>query len=378
MSVKGFLESVRSNQLRGWVYLTEDPSKYLEVVAEFEGQQIGRGTANLYREDLTKGGIGAGDHAFVMNLDQILAAEQLTAVKVFALQGNDSRTLLPTIGKTEVLKQHRPERYTGLPLAPTDDTQWPVFVLGAARSGTSAIAQALLSSGGYEGHEEGHLLPLLQRLLNAVHVFYADNADEARGMRDTFISRVPPTYFIGSVRGLFAHLPKKLYPTGRWIDKTPKAEMIAVAPILREIWPNARFIFMRRRAIENVASRMRKFPTFSFDEHCADWASVMKTWLYVRDKLGNAAIELDQVALARDPERFGQEMSRFLGLEGKTDILFKQAIKLDHPEQTSTAFASTYSLEKMDWTPEQKRKMIQSCGELMTSFAYGLDERYFL
>ena len=45
---------------------------------------------------------------------------------------------------------------------------YPVFVVGAARSGTSAMAQALVKATRYQGFAEGHVLDIAIRVGNAV------------------------------------------------------------------------------------------------------------------------------------------------------------------------------------------------------------------
>jgi len=138
-----------------------------------------------------------------------------------------------------------PERKLSLtPIAwpgPASDLEHhPLFILGAARSGTSAVAHALLTAAGFEGNEEGHLFDMLTPLLAGARRFDDSKADE-------------------------------------------------------------QFVFMKRREIENVASRMRKFK-FDFAHNCREWATVMEAWLSVREGVAEAALELDQLDVARGPD----------------------------------------------------------------------------
>jgi hypothetical protein len=54
---------------------------------------------------------------------------------------------------------------------------------------------------------------------------------------------------------------------------------------------------------------MSKFLAISFERHCADWLNVMKSWVNIYDKLGNTAMEVDEVALARQPHRLCGELA---------------------------------------------------------------------
>ena len=139
----------------------------------------------------------------------------------------------------------------------TDEGQFPVFVLGPARSGTSAMALGLLDSGRYSGYGEGHLLPLAHDLLATADTYYRRYAEAGA---DTLLGRVPIAAFQSLIRRSFVQLARDVFPTRFWLDKTPTVAMVHAAPLMKELWPNARFIFMKRRVIENVLSRLRKFP----------------------------------------------------------------------------------------------------------------------
>jgi sulfotransferase family protein len=126
-----------------------------------------------------------------------------------------------------------------------------VFILGAARSGTSAIAHALLAAADYEGNEEGHLFDMLAPLELAGRRFNASKADERLAGRNTTVARVPRVFIDEALNSIVVTAARLLFPTGRWLDKTPSTNMVFLAPRFRRIWPNARFVFMKRRAVEN-------------------------------------------------------------------------------------------------------------------------------
>jgi hypothetical protein len=375
MTVKGFVEIVHHRQIRGWAYAPGIQPEQLLVVAECGERQIGASAADLFRQDLADDAIGGGYHGFVINLDESLADDELSQVSVFAMTGPSDRTRLPQAASAPPAAEPTVKAQARLTLEPVDMSQHPVFVLGAARSGTSGLAQALLKSGWYEGEEEGFLNPLLGDLINVVHQHYARTLEEQTW--DTAIRRVPKSYFTGSLRAVFADLARQLYPTGRWVDKTPVAAFISLAPTLQEIWPNARFVFMRRRAIENILSRQRKFPEIGFKEHCLDWARAMSAWLEVRDKLGCAAMELDQVAVARDPHAAGASLIAFLGVPDSFGTRLLQGLAYDRPETTSDVFGSVTDLEEVDWSDEDKLDFMVICGDLFADYGYSLDRSYF-
>ena len=53
------------------------------------------------------------------------------------------------------------------------ETMRPIFIVGAARSGTTVIVQALCQGAGLPGYDEGHVLPLLNQLHRTVDDYFA-------------------------------------------------------------------------------------------------------------------------------------------------------------------------------------------------------------
>src|SRR4029077_6304744 len=138
----------------------------------------------------------------------------------------------------------------------------------------------------------------------------------------TALGGVSSAAFQKLVRRGFVKLVSDLYPTPRWLDKTPTVEMVRAAVLMKELWPNARFIFMKRRVVENLLSRRRKFPDGTTDSHYSDWAAVMTAWLAVREQLGNAALEIDHRQLVLNPEAVSFSISAFLGLPSSAAARF--------------------------------------------------------
>jgi Sulfotransferase family len=270
-----------------------------------------------------------------------------------------------------------PRRLSVFPMPALDATQFPVFILGAARSGTSAIAQGLLKCGAYQGFEEGHFLWLLRRFLDTIHEFYSFNGEDALPNRFTMLSYVPYTYMTHAVRAAFIAAVAEMFPTGRWIDKTPRPEMIEAARLMQELWPNARFIFMKRRGIENVSSRLVKFPQISFEDHCRDWTKSMAMWLAVRDLLDSAAIEIEQLAVAQAPDRVAAEIGRFLDMPDHAIEELSRSLGNDLPERTSDIRAPIMDISKLSWSVSQVTEFRRTCGPMMAAFGYGYTADYF-
>ncbi|HWB51432.1 MAG TPA: sulfotransferase [Stellaceae bacterium] len=387
MGIRGSLDAVERFQIRGWAFDPDNPTHAVQVEILLDDKRIAAVPATLYREDLERSGEGDGRHAFVVNMDAPLADADLPRVMAKAFDADGAFLLLPKGPHAAgiVDPANHPAPPTPKPIARIsvetshiDETQRPVFVLGAARSGTSAMAQALLKLGTFEGHEEGHMLDLLAHLSVTVTSFYRLNADEIAGDRNTAVVRVPPRFYQEGLDGVFIELVRRLYPTGRWIDKTPNSDMVHLAPRFKKIWPQARFIFMRRRFLENAVSRSRKFPHHSFERTAREWAQAMDGWLQVRDHLRGAAVEIDQKFLSEQPEIVSQRLAPFLSLTAVEEARLSQALRYDRPERTSAIHQEDCDLSQMGWGEHERGYFAQYCEKLLSAYGYSIDASYYL
>lgn len=371
MAITGFVEFASATAVRGWVYDSNTPSVPLEVIVRVGDALVASGRANIKRSDLVTAGIGDGSHGFNIDLTgALIAADAVSALEVHAVSGAETVKLRRTRDALNQIIDLASSAQK--PLA--DQDQFPVFVLGPARSGTSAITLGLLNSRRYKGTGEGHLLPLAHALLGVVD----DHYQRYRGdQSETLLGRVPDQAFQRLVRRSFVQLARDLFPTGYWLDKTPTVEMVRAAPLMRELWPNARFIFMKRRVIENVLSRRRKFPHGTTEMHYSDWAAVMTAWLDVRDKLAGGALELEHRELVRDPGAAVSVIVEFLKLPDEAAARFRQFVTSSHPEQTDPNFGATYSVDSLHLKSDEAPKMIATCDRLMAAYGYSYRECYY-
>ena len=374
--MRGYIESLAEHEAWGWAYDDADPASHLQVVAHLDGVQVGAGPADIPRADLAAAGIGAGDHMFrIPFTPRILPAAlprlSITATSITALGGPASLRLEPL--PNSLYSRADQASDPGVPVI--DAESRPVFILGPARSGTSALALALLAAG-FEGHGEGHLMPLAHRLLTAVDGYYAGH--DALGGPDTRLRSTHISAFQRMVRRGFIQLSRAAYPSGRWIDKTPTAEMVRAAPLMQEIWPQARFIFLKRRVIENLASRRRKFPDGTLESHYLDWVDVLTTWAGVRDRLGPAAIEVEQLELARRPADTAAAIAAFLGLAPADAGRFQAALIGSNPEQTAAALGGIEKLDRLALSPGEEQQLRRACAPAMAAYGYSFDAGYYV
>ena len=250
----------------------------------------------------------------------------------------------------------------------------PVFILGSVRSGTSALADVLWHIG-YEGFGEGHLLSLLHYIEAIVDQHYDRFPTDDAGV---LLGNIDKRDLKRRLFETFRTMMNDLNPKDPWFDKTADPGMILASPIVRELWPGSVFVFAKRRGIENVISRVKKFPGESFENHCAGWAGSMAEWRNIRQQLPpECFIEVEQRDMIQQPERTARSLCAFLGWG---DLAVQRAcdvMSTHRPEESEKGSASkTSSLAESGWTEEQTETFLKHCETEMKEFGYTMDEHY--
>jgi hypothetical protein len=250
----------------------------------------------------------------------------------------------------------------------------PTFILGSVRSGTSAVMHALREGAGIRGFNEGVFAHLMPVLLSAVDTHYRTFIRKPT----TMLGSVPRGFLEAGIKNLFGRAYIETMGAGRWLDKTPGGpQMVNACPALLEIFPAAKFIFCRRRGIENILSRQRKYPDHAFELHCNGWAKTMEAWIAVKPALAGCAVEVDQRDMAIRPEAVADTVCALLGLSPTESEGFLRVLRDHRIEQTRPAQDETpISLSETGWSLEEQETFRRICGPMMQAFGYGTgDER---
>jgi hypothetical protein len=219
-------------------------------------------------------------------------------------------------------------------------------------------------------------LPLLPALIGTVRAYYDAEAKAAAGGQFTQLASVSAAVVEEGLAYLFGAIAQAQFPAGDWVDKTPGGAMIRAVPLCAQLWPGARFIFVQRRAIENVASRLRKFPQIEFEAHCADWRDAMAASRDARMRLGEAAMTIDWIDMVQAPDQVMAVLAPFAGLDVAQAERMIQVLRQDRPQQTSEAFGQVLSLADLPWKAQQKASFTILCGEEMRQAGYTLEVGY--
>lgn len=351
----GYLEGLSSAFVNGWAAYTDGAPSH--VYALLGTEILGSSVADQIRADLThqakQTGLQAGGFFILFNRPVTLEEQQRVTVR--AINAEQQLARLPE------LKVDRGPAY-------------PLFVVGSPRSGTSILVQALLTAG-YTGYYEGNFLSLLHRLDIDVETHF-----KVFGATDSKVltAHIDKDELKSRLSSVLRDTVETLYKGQPWLDKTGNPEMISAIPIIRAIWPNSVFIFAKRRAIENVTSRLKKFPKFEFKYHCIDWARNMATWRDIRATQRDLKfLEIDQWDIANEPKALAEVMVAFLNLpEEKTKIIADTFIH-KRPQETDAGTSSrTLTLVQTGWTTTQQEIFRQHCGQEMSANGYTEDETY--
>lgn len=98
----GRVDNFANAHLTGWAFNKEAPGEHLIIRVNFGTQIVATGVANILRPDLPKSGIGAGDHAFRIELPanitsmnglMVIAQSQKHGEIALPIATNDDRTL---------------------------------------------------------------------------------------------------------------------------------------------------------------------------------------------------------------------------------------------------------------------------------------------
>lgn len=250
----------------------------------------------------------------------------------------------------------------------------PVFIVGSPRSGTSILVEALQKAG-YAGFSEGNFLSLLHPLNRLIDQHFANFSSNEP---EVLINHLSKDALKGRLFGAIREQVNGLFDERPWLDKTGNPEMIAAIPVIRVLWPGSVFIFAKRRGLENVVSRIKKFPHFDFAYHCADWTKNMMAWRQLRTAVPDLpCIEVDQRDIAHAAEAVAGKIADFLQLSPEQQGLVQTTFETSRPQQSDPDSSKrVLSLPQTGWNGAQQEMFRRLCGGAMRAYEYTEDESY--
>ncbi|GAA61863.1 hypothetical protein P20652_3752 [Pseudoalteromonas sp. BSi20652] len=257
-----------------------------------------------------------------------------------------------------------------------------LFIVGSPRSGTSALGKACRKALKAHAHGESHVIEGISKALQSTDVFFEQSI--TAGINGNLVNAVPKTVLLAEHLNMLRRIYKLYYGNSIHLDKTPGIPMLQSLPFALMAWPNAKVIFCKRRAMENIQSRIIKFPKVNFLQHVKQWKQSFAAWRQTRQvinqllKRNDWYIEIDQFDMANTPEQVVETVRNFLSLaEGEKKRLFAQLASADRPEQTTTHSSKAKSLDDFNWTETQLTELKQICDKEMKLQNYSYDSKYY-
>ncbi len=245
-----------------------------------------------------------------------------------------------------------------------------VFVVGSARSGTSILYLALHRVFRLSGPGESHVFPIFARM---IHEFYrykenlvAKDVKNKRVLAYRLDTRQFRAHMIAFIRSFYV----AQFPSGAWLDKTPGAEAILAAPLIREAFPASKIIATKRTGVEVVRSFGAKFST-DFEETCRAWAGSMGALHQTVERFPDILV-VDQFDIANRPAEVAERIAAYLGQPEKTGELadFFRATEFDR--SSTHSWQNRMTLSDVDWSEHGKEIFERLCGPTMRRFGYPL------
>jgi hypothetical protein len=265
----------------------------------------------------------------------------------------------------------------------------PIFIVGASRSGTSVLLQAL--------GKHRHILntpgeaPLLTSMGAIVHLFEYEHAITKEYYNQSL--RFKKTYLYDYIRRLSFEIacgphygakllireaincPWQFFSKSKWAAKTFPNEKAAKG--LLTLFPKSQFLYIVRNGVDVVTStdKFKGFSGISFENNCKRWRDNIYTFGYLTNF--DAALLLRHEDLVDNPYRFFSSVFNFLGEFNDPNASKFAASTIIHPldQPTQNGVSVRESLRAReasfsDWSKEQKKIFRDVCAEAMKVAGY--------
>ncbi|WP_137222074.1 sulfotransferase [Shewanella sp. MEBiC00475] len=268
-------------------------------------------------------------------------------------------------------------------IQPVTLPQRVVLVVGSPRSGTSALGKACRKALRSTAHGESHVVEGVNRMLTTADAFFQQS--KTASIAGNLVNAIPKTVIIAQQLTSLRQIYRLYYGDEVLLDKTPGIPMLDSLPLAMMAWPHAKVIFCKRRAMENVQSRIIKFPKVAFEQHIKQWRQSFVAWRNSKQKINKLLkhnqwfIEVDQFDMATAPSSVVERVANLLAfIPREKKVFLKQLASDDRPEQTSAIQTKTKSLDEFGWSEAHIALFKEVCTKEMALQHYSYDQSYYL
>lgn len=252
-----------------------------------------------------------------------------------------------------------------------------LYILGSTRSGTSALRNAIAGTR-YNGYGEGHLVPILSEIIASVR----RNSQSGVGANvpGNGLSGLKADELIRAlIAGYEAYLADQLKAT-HIVDKTPTITPILAAPDLANYHSDAKFIHCSRRHLDNIQSKVKKFPDKSLENHAREWTDCHQAWFAARQKLeeqGQDFLEINFHEMAADPAEAANKIGDYLELNTEEIAHIETYLQSQRPQAKQDRDLTQFlKLSELHWSDADKSRFVEITSHVGRTLGYGLEQYY--
>ncbi len=253
----------------------------------------------------------------------------------------------------------------------------PIFITGSPRSGTSIFILGLKAATELPAFSEGQLLDVYGKIAVVVDRHYTHYAHSAADPRHA-IGNVSAEEVKQAMARTLLELSNKVHGGTSWIDKSGGTEMLDYIRQLARMGQPFVTFFCYRRAIENVYSRLQKFPKFDITYHAKDWVNIMRTWRQTRALLPVGTwLEIEQKDIADRPGFVAEGVTQVLKLTPPQKDRMIETFSKQRPQVlASDEVGRTLAINQTGWDTDQRAAFRAEVEEEMRIWGFTYDERY--
>lgn len=255
----------------------------------------------------------------------------------------------------------------------------PIFILGSPRTGSSTLVGILKNVMNIQGYNEGHFLKYIKNYIKLTDKIFLDLKPWENNSRIA-MGNINKDLLVENLLKGFKHTYESLFDPNEkyWFDKTPDSNLL-LFNIINKLWPESKFIMIKRRSLENISSRLKKFPHIAFERHCLEWNNLMQHWANIdKIKLKDRFIELENFDMLFNQEKIADQLTCLLPEheDKKEKIIF--FLQNNFCQSAAGNKPEIFDINTIKWTDEQKNIHNTICGEILNFYNYSLDRNYFL
>jgi len=160
---------------------------------------------------------------------------------------------------------------------------------------------------------------------------------------------------------------------GRWVDKTPDLAQLRTLPVIRRLFPAARYIMMLRDAVDTVRSNVANWPDIrpQLQNTAKRWVQCQMEWRNFKQTVSESEwIEVDQRIMRQSPDAYVNKFADFLDLTPDRAERIVDFLR-SNPELNSPKGQPGAEYKKVVLT-EQERALVQRIAE---EAGLGVDEQ---